>query len=194
MKRLILIVLTSMLCIVASTGARAQETEPKQGRMTNRKRGPDTNPRLKITNVPTLMLPDLVVTSASFVKEGPDKTMHVRVTVQNTCGGLAMGKWGDPSGAFPVRISFMDLEGKVIVDKQGNAFFLYYYQVKPLKGGESDTHDWEVPAGLPAYSYVIVNADFADLVKEANEKNNWWKLKPSSSTFPDRQSQCNPKG
>lgn len=163
MKRLILIALMSMLCATASTVARAQET----------------NPRLKITKVPSLLLPDLVVSSVIVRKNNGGNLVSVRVTVKNTCQAAAARSY--------VRTTIMD-------KADGKALFYIGNTVKVLKGGESHEQVFNVLGNnLPAGSHVSVEVDPYKEVKEDVEGNNYRKVNPNFAPFPDGPNHCKPK-
>ena len=164
MKRLILIALASMLCTTASTVARAQET----------------NPQLKLpAKFPSLLLPDLVVSSVIVRKNTGGNLVSVRVTVKNTCEATAARSY--------VLTTFMD-------KADGKALFYIGNTVKVLKGGESHEQVFNVGGNnLPAGSHVSVEVDPYKEVKEDVEGNNYRKLNPNSAPFPDGPNHCKPK-
>ena len=166
MKRLILIVLTSMLCIVASTGARAQTI----------------NPRLKITKVPTrlMLLPDLVVSEVVVNVNPGGMVESVKITVTNTCGVAAPTSY--------VHATFMDKFG-------GKALYIIGNTVKALKGGESHEQLFNVSERkMPAYTHVSAEVDPFKTLKEDVEGNNYRKRQPNMFPFPDGPNHCKPKG
>lgn len=164
MKRLMLIVLTGMLCAAASTVARAQEIDPK----------------LKAPQKVLVALPDLVVSSLAVGKGAGGIAASVRVTVTNTCEAAAAESY--------VLATFMDKAG-------GKTLYLVGNTVKALKGGESQTAVFDVSGKkMPAGSHVSVEVDPYKKVKEDSEGNNWSKLNPNSSPFPDGPKHCQPKG
>ena len=160
MKRLILIALTCMLCAAASTVAQAQEI----------------NPKLKVKKVPSVLLPDLVVSGFSVGKGAAGEDILI-ITVKNTCEG-AVAK-------YDVTVDYKM--------KNGLKNYFTYFPGKGLKGGESETQKHTL-AGEPSYSQAFtVQVDKNNKVKEANEGNNWNKLNPNSSPFPDGPNHCKPK-
>lgn len=165
MKRLMLIVLTGMLCAAASTVARAQET--------NR----NSRPAPK-----KVLLPDLVVSSVAVGKGAGGIAQSVRVTVTNTCGVAAKESY--------VLAKFMDKSGA-----GGKTLYYIGNTVKALKGGESHSQDFDVSnKKMPADSHVSVEVDPYKKVKEDSEINNFQKLNPNVAPFPDNgATHCKPK-
>lgn len=162
MKRLMLIVLTGMLCAAASTVARAQE--------------PNRRPAPK-----EVLLPDLVVSNVAVGKGAGGIAQSVRITVTNTCGVAAKESY--------VLAKFMDKSGD-----GGKTLYYIGNTVKALKGGESHAQDFDVSnKKMPADSHVSVEVDPYKKVKEDSEGNNWSKLNPNSSPFPDGPKHCKPK-
>jgi hypothetical protein len=169
MRRLLLYALTG-LALTAASAARAQ--------------GPAPNPGLKMKPQERIavLLPDLVVQHISLGKAGDGLTQSVRVTVANTCGAAAPQSY--------VLATFYD--------KAGNgAKALYYigHEVKPLKGGETETQVIELGAKkMPANAHVVVEVDPYKKVKEDDETNNWQKLNPNEAPFPSNgQTHCKAK-
>lgn len=163
MKRLILIALTCMLCAAASTIARAQEI----------------NPQLKITKMPSLLLPDLVVSSVIVRKNLSGKLVSVRITVKNTCEVAAARSY--------VLATIMDKAG-------GKALFYIGNTVRALKGGESHEQLFSLSGNnLPAGSHVSVEVDPYKEVTEDVEGNNYRKVNPNGAPFPDGPNHCKPK-
>jgi hypothetical protein len=87
MKKLVLMVLTGMLCAAASTVALAQKP----------------NPDLKTTKNVKVFLPDLVVSDVAIGNAADGIVQNVKVTVKNTCEAAAPSSY--------VLLTFKNKEG-----------------------------------------------------------------------------------
>ncbi|MFL6231184.1 MAG: CARDB domain-containing protein [Pyrinomonadaceae bacterium] len=170
MRRLLLYALTGLTVAAAASAVRAQ--------------GPTQNPgtKMKPPERIAVLLPDLVVQQVALGKAGDGQTLSVRVTVANTCGAAAPQSY--------VLATFYDKAGD-------GAKALYYigHEVKPLKGGETETQVLDLGAKkMPANAHVVVEVDPYKKVKEDEEGNNWMKLNPNEAPFPSNgQTHCKAK-
>jgi len=137
-------------------------------------RAQEINPKLKTPKKVLVLLPDLVVSGLSIAKGGVGEQSVLAITVKNTCGA--------PAAQYVVKIEYKYGQGK--------KFETVTWKWKALKGGESEMQKYAL---LYEPSQLVVTADYGNKVKEDVEGNNWSKLNPNSSPFPDGPNHCKPK-
>lgn len=171
MRRVLLYALTGLM-FTAASAARAQ--------------GPAPNAQLKTKPMPpqkiAVFLPDLIVKQVSLGKASDGQTQSVRVTVANTCGASAPQSY--------VLATFYDKAGD-----GAKALYIIGHEVKPLKGGESESQVLDLGSKkMPANAHVVVEVDPENKVKEDDEGNNYMKLNPNEAPFPSNgQTHCKAK-
>ena len=142
------------------------------------------NPKLKVPPPNLLIsLPDLLVGDVSVNKSGDGFIDNITIEFKNGCGAAVKGK-------FDIMATFKE-------NNQADSKVLHTVSstFDELAGGKSHKHFFSVSGmKIPATSYILVEVDPANQIKEDLEDNNWKKLNPNGAPFPPNGSTyCKPK-
>ena len=126
--------------------------------------------------------PDLVITSLGFDPDPSGRLVgKVFVTIANACRG-------SESGQSFVIVTFKES------DRAGaKAIYFVGSRLKPLRGGESQTLQFDAAASGKAVSpssHVVAEVDPYKKVNEVDEGNNWRTINPASGGAGASPAQC----
>jgi hypothetical protein len=142
------------------------------------------NPKLELPPGKfSILLPDLLVESVEVLQGSNGLMQGVTINFKNGCKAAAKGKFD-----LTLTIKGSDKAGAKVLHTNSSTF-------DGLGAGESHGHFFSVEnLKLPMTSFVRVEIDPANKIKEDTEFNNWMERNPNRAPFPPNgATYCKPK-